>query len=120
MSSSADTTTAPPPAFGYGAVATCMSCDRDLALYRRFGVLSSRNLLYMQSELMKLEARLQELDNAANDISRGNAVWSVPRSWHSLEKAGGEHLVVVLTIRERLEAYSKLIFRIKMQQYYIY
>lgn len=87
-----------------------MSCDRDLALYRRFGVLNSRNLLYLQSELMSLETRLQELDVAANDISKGNEVWSVPRSWYYLEKAGGEHLEVVLKIRDKLDTYSKDFF----------
>jgi hypothetical protein len=95
-------------AIGYGAVANCMSFDCDLALYRRFGSLNSRNILYLQSELMSLEARLQELDSAANDISKGNEIWSVPRSWYYLEKAGGEHLEVVLKIREKLEAYSKV------------
>lgn len=96
-----------PRPVGYGAVATCMSCDRDLALYRRFGYLNARNLLYLQSELMDLETRLQDLDTAANDTSKGIETWSVPRSWHYLQKTGGEHLEVVLRIRKKLEAYSK-------------
>ncbi|MCJ1355199.1 MAG: hypothetical protein MMC33_005190 [Icmadophila ericetorum] len=95
-----------PVPVGYGAVASCMNCDRDLALYRRFGALNSRNLLYMQSELMSMETRLQELDAEANDISKGNETWSVPRSWYYLEKARGEHWEVVMKIREKLEAYK--------------
>ena len=92
---------------GYGAVAACMSSDRDLALYRRFGALNARNLLYLQSELMSLESRLQELDESANDVSKGTEAWSSPRSWYYLEKRGGEHLEVVRKIRGKLEEYSK-------------
>src|SRR3569833_2507365 len=34
-------------------------------------------------------------------------VWSTPRSWHALERARGEHLELVLKIRERLDVYSR-------------
>jgi len=95
-------------AFGYDSVAKCVNYDRDLAQYRRFGVLNARNLLYLQSELMSLETRLGELDAEANNLTRGNAVWSIPRSWHALAKAQDEHLEVVLKIRSRLDEYSKL------------
>ena len=84
-----------------------MSSDRDLALYRRFGALNARNLLYLQSELMTLENRLKKLDESANDISKGAEAWSSPRSWFYLEKQGGEHLDVVKEIREKLEKYSE-------------
>ena len=83
-----------------------MSSDRDLALYRRFGTLNARNVLYLQSELMSLENRLQELDESANDISKGTECWSSPRSWYYLERTGGEHLEVVKKIRAKLEEYS--------------
>jgi hypothetical protein len=43
-------------------------------------VLNARNLLYLQSELMALKIRQQELDEAANDLQKGNSSWSVPRS----------------------------------------
>ena len=58
-----------------------MSGDRDLALYRRFGALNARNLFYLQSELMSLENRLQELDESTNDISKETEAWSSSRSW---------------------------------------
>lgn len=91
---------------GYGAVAAVMSSDRDLSIYRRFGSLNARNLLYLQSELLELETRLHELDVSANDMQKGITTWSVPRSWRSLEREGGEHLQIVLRIRELLEKYS--------------
>jgi len=96
--------------FGYDAVATCMNYDRDLAQHRRFGVLNARNLLCLQSELISLETQLAELDAQANDFTRGNDVWSMPRSWHALERAqNSEHLEVVLKIRDRLDIYSGLV-----------
>ena len=94
------------PGIGYGSVAACMNSDRDLAIFRRFGALNIRNLLYLQSELMALEKQLHETDSATNNRLQGNDVWSIPRSWYYLAKAGGEHLDVVLKIREKLEQYS--------------
>lgn len=91
---------------GYGAVAATMASDRDLSIFRRFGMLNTRNLLYLQSELMSLETRLQELDAQADDVKKGNATWSIPRSWYYLEHDDGEHLATVLRIREVLEKYS--------------
>ncbi|KAK0752948.1 hypothetical protein B0T18DRAFT_4417 [Schizothecium vesticola] len=94
--------------FGYDAVATCMNYHRDLAQHRRFGVLNARNLLYLQSELISLETRLAELDAQANDFTRGNDVWSMPRSWHALERGqNSEHLEIVLKIRDRLDIYNR-------------
>src|SRR5436190_10730955 len=87
---------------GYGAIATAMSGNCDLSIYRRFGVLNSRNLLYLQSEVMALETQLQELDAATNDMQKGNSSWSIPWLWYYLERAGGEHLDTVLRVREVL------------------
>ena len=92
---------------GYGAVAATMASDRDLSIFRRFAVLNTRNLLYLQSEIMSLEARLQELDAEADDIRKGNATWSIPRSWFYLQQENGEHMATVLRIRELLEKYSR-------------
>jgi hypothetical protein len=97
---------AEPPIVGYGAVAACMNADHDLAIYRRFGTLNTRNLLYLQSELSHLEEKLKELDSEANDQKSGINGYSVLRSWYHLEKQNGEHLKVVLEIRDKLEKYS--------------
>jgi hypothetical protein len=94
---------------GYGLVASCIDSDNDLAMYRRFGVLNTRNLLYLQSELMALEEQLKQLDTASNDRTKGVDVWSIPRSWYHLEKENGRHLEVVLKIRDRLDAYSRFL-----------
>ena len=97
----------PPPVseIGYGVIASCMSSDRDLCMFRRFGTLNARNLLYMQNELATLEEQLQALDTRCNSTEQ----WSLPRSWYCLEKDNGEFLKLVMKIREKLDAYSKTI-----------
>ena len=47
---------------GYPTYAEFISKDRDAAVYRRFGSLNARSLLYMQSELHELERQLENLD----------------------------------------------------------
>ncbi len=98
-------TPAPPadPDIGYGVIASAMSSDRDLSMFRRFGTLNTRNLLYMQSELAALEEKLKATDIRC--IS-SQAQWSLPRSWYYLEKDNGEYLALVMEIREKLAAYS--------------
>lgn len=100
------TTTSPPAPIGYGAVAAAMDADTDLAIYRRYGALNARNILYLQSELLVLEERLQQLDVDADGPGNSADVRAVPRSWYNLEKQHGEHLEVVMLIRDRLEKYS--------------
>lgn len=92
---------------GYGAVAATMASDRDLSIFRGFIALNTRNALYLQSEIMSLEMRLQELDTEANDMNKGNSTWSTPRSWFYLQQENGEHLNTVLRIRDLLEKYSR-------------
>lgn len=94
-----------PELVGYGAIALGMAGDADLAIYRSFLVLSTRNLLYMQSEIATLESQLQDFDAECNDQSKGIEIWSIPRSWSALQRDNGEHLRTVLLIRERLEKY---------------
>ena len=49
---------------GYPSLAAFIAsdCDKSTAIYRRFDRLSARNLLYLQSELLELEARQDALD----------------------------------------------------------
>lgn len=59
---------------GYPSYAEFISRDRDAAVYRRFGNLNARSLLYMQSELHELECQLDDLDKAdLKDISNEDA-----------------------------------------------
>ena len=46
----------------YHTFTNFISSDPELLVFRRFGHINVRNLLYLQSELMALEARLKEYD----------------------------------------------------------
>lgn len=78
----------PTDPLGTHLYATLISHDPDLSVFRRFSALNVRNILYLQSELGALEAHLLRLDAQANDISKGNDVWAMPRSWRAVKKAG--------------------------------
>lgn len=59
---------------GYPTYATFIARDKDAATYRRFESLSARNLLYLQSELNEIHARVEALDREdAKDIGNENA-----------------------------------------------
>ena len=47
---------------GYSSFADFIAKDKVAAIYRRYGSLSARNLLYQQSELHQLEKQAAELD----------------------------------------------------------
>ncbi|EQB45488.1 hypothetical protein CGLO_15629 [Colletotrichum gloeosporioides Cg-14] len=52
------------PRIGYAEAASWMArdVDNETLVYRRFDELATRNLLYLQSELLSLEHQLNELD----------------------------------------------------------
>jgi hypothetical protein len=47
---------------GYPQFAALINADPAFAVFRRFGTLRARSLLYKQDELVEMEARLNELD----------------------------------------------------------
>ncbi len=71
---------------GFPSFAAFIASDKDLAIYRRFDRLSARNLLYLQSEIIALEAELDELDgddfNAAR--TRDLDVMQSARCWEAM------------------------------------
>lgn len=76
--------------------------------YRQFRALSSRNLLYMQSEIANLESRLSELDASLEDGDLSS--WEISRSWDKMNSESEEaktHLALVLDIRDKIEKYRK-------------
>jgi hypothetical protein len=67
---------------GYPKLAGRMGMMPEIAMFRRFGALNARNLLYLQNDLMMLEARLKKVEAAdqASDSGRKkryafNAFW---------------------------------------------
>jgi hypothetical protein len=58
---------------GFADFSHYIASDDSLSVYRRFGSLGSRNILYMQAELQFLEQQLEELDDADRELVQGNA-----------------------------------------------
>ena len=62
--------------------------DSSLGIYRKFAVLNTRNILYLQSELADLEVQLQRLDAKGSGQEVGNDIWAISRSWRKMRDAG--------------------------------
>lgn len=99
-----------PPRFeGYPSLAEFIAIDGDAAIYRKFGHLSARNLLYMQSELHELEERLKELDQ--EDVSRtaNDEAQKAARDWRHFSDPGNaraeKHRALQAVIRVKLKDY---------------
>ncbi|MCJ1248725.1 hypothetical protein MMC30_005944 [Trapelia coarctata] len=66
---------------GYPSFAQFIAQDGDAAIYRKYGHLSARNLLYLQSELHELEEQLQQLDREdVKDVNNEEAQ-KAAREW---------------------------------------
>ena len=99
---------------GYPSLAAFIASDRDksTAIYRRFDRLSARNLLYLQSELIELEARQDALDledlEATTEDKKSTRDWQVFKTRASKENNVREkdRMAVVKEIREKMKEYS--------------
>lgn len=94
---------------GYPSFAQFIATDSDAAIYRKYGNLSARNLLYLQSELHELEEQLQQLDmEDAKDISN-EAAQRVAREWGHYNdpdnQAACRHKVLQEKIRLKVREY---------------
>lgn len=85
--------------------------EHSTAIYKRFDRLSSRNLLYYQSELADLEAKQDYLDRL--DLQEGiDGAQERARNWRRLIKDANipgspaeEQLKLAMQIREKLKEY---------------
>lgn len=103
---------------GYPSLAAFIAsdCDRSTAIYRRFDRLSARNLLYIQSELVELEARQDAFD--AEDLRGTLEDKDSARNWQTLKRRAAhsgnlgekERLEVVVDIRKKLREYRTVPF----------
>jgi uncharacterized protein YydD (DUF2326 family) len=93
---------------GYPKHASLTSRDKVYAIFRRFLTLNSRNLLYLQSEVMDLEAQLSRVDHELqqdeNEIRHG---FPTLKSWKafSQNKRRGR---LFRNIRTKVKEYSML------------
>ena len=102
--------------------------DASFSTYRRFAVLNTRNILYLQSELADLEEQLQRLDAQGSGEEVDNDIRAISRSWRKMRDAGNsfqesktadanvpesqdprDTWSVVLKIRRVLKEYSRLL-----------
>jgi hypothetical protein len=103
---------------GYPRISAYIDSDYDTALFRRFGTLHARSLLYKQVELTELEAQLDELDKEdagqldkedEGNTGAGNNKW---RLGHSISLAGGKENEkrrdLMKKIDEKMEEYGVL------------
>lgn len=93
----------------YPGLARMISSHREAAIFRRFDALNLKSLLYMQAEILHLEAELEGFeidDKSATDSNRARLVKSV----HDLRKSAGKGIgsqgSVIQEIRTKLQEYS--------------
>ena len=103
---------------GYPSLAAFIAsdCDKSIAIYRRFDRLAARNLLYLQSELVELEARQDALD--AEDLRGTLEDKKSARDWQTLRSRAAEpgntrekeRLDLSVEIRKKIKEYRTIHF----------
>ena len=94
---------------GYAKLASLMGAYPEVAILRRFGALNAQNLLYLQAELVALEANLRACES--QDRSRPERS-AFSKDWYTLSQSAladeesGDQWRTVLKIRKRLRQYS--------------
>ena len=79
----------PNDSHNYRTFTSFMTSDPELLIFRRFDHINVRNLLYLQSELMALEARLKECDEQDAADGTMDAMLS-SKCWESIEIGAAE------------------------------
>lgn len=104
---------------GYPSLAAFIASDQDksTAIYRRFDRLSARNLLYLQSELVELEAQQDTFDAEDLRSTTSTEERKSTRDWRILKEKANEpgnirekeRLRLVEDIRNKIKEYSTII-----------
>lgn len=104
---------------GYPGLAQLMGHDESLGLFKKFSALNSRNLLYMQAELLDLEIKLETYTQADNEMPRtdqrahyARSASQLRRSLCSTEESDRRQWQLMLEVRRKLEEYSMSSHRI--------
>jgi len=86
---------------GYPEIASFIGSDKDFFIFRRFNVLSARNMLFLQDELVELEDKLEQVDLAE---SRSGHLWNL----HSRrEDSNAARKALMAEIRVKLCEYQE-------------
>lgn len=96
---------------GYNVLAHLMGAYPELSVFRRFGALNARNILYLQAELTHLETKLLNAEKA--DLESGHINRKIySRDWRTLSESvdaldeDGTQWKIFLRTREKLREYS--------------
>ena len=75
---------------GYPSLAALVDASSSFRLFRRFGWIRARRLLYLQTELSHLEAKIREADGRCTGPQRGLAAEALknPDLKRLIDKAG--------------------------------
>jgi predicted HTH domain antitoxin len=100
---------------GYPSLAEFITSDRSKStvIFKRFDRLSARNLLYLQAELVELEARQDAFDkeDTSADLygKQSRRDWGVfkEKSEDPLNKRERDRMELVRQIREKIKEYSR-------------
>lgn len=99
---------------GYPKLAGQMEIQPETAIFRRFGALNARNLLYLQAEIMTLEKQLCEREVMDNGDEKGmKSQYALDWFWLSQSADDGdiEQLRLILKIRELLKEYNQTLIQ---------
>jgi hypothetical protein len=96
---------------GYPRMAARMGLIPETAMFRRFGALNCRNILYLQHELCQLECDLKKLEWADNESTTGmkrdyacDAYWL--KSASAARDGDAKQRDLVMRLRATLREYS--------------
>jgi hypothetical protein len=87
---------------GFPQLAAFLNSDASFAVFRRFGLLSSRLLLQMEVDLTDLEKKLHDLDNA--DASSTTMHWRL-KGFEKFPEWNDEQQKLATEIRVKLRDY---------------
>ena len=97
---------------GYHRLATVMSKDTDIAIFRRFNEINILNLLSLQAEIFDMQNRFdieRSLDGESDDSGEREHSKYFLRLLQSKGKDGQQYQIL-LALREKMNEYSMLMF----------
>lgn len=94
----------------YTKLAALIGAHQEMALFRQFAALNVKNLLYMQAELVHLEAELENIAREDRQCGHGEKE-SYEASVFNLKGSNGAQWRKALEIRNMLKEYSMYKFR---------
>lgn len=95
---------------GYPKLAGYMEVLPEIAIFRRFGALNARNLLYLQSELCTIERMLINQEKVDSVKGGNQGKYALDWFWLSQSEKDGDtaQLELVIKMRQTLKEYSML------------